>query len=72
MNCDNHWIKIFNGNYLKINKLKRVNGPKTGSFLDKELIIFKPIKTGRVRLLLIENSFLGPCREIMYNINITE
>ncbi len=70
LNCDNHWIKIFNGDYLKICSLKRVNGPKTSSFLDKEIIIFKPIKTGKIRLLLVENSLLGPCKEIVYNINI--
>ena len=71
LNCDSHWIKIFNEDYLKISSLKRVNGPKTGSFLDKEIIIFKPIKTGKIRLLLIENSLLGPCKEITYNISIT-
>lgn len=70
LNCDNHWIKIFNEDYLKISSLKRVNGPKTGSFLDKEIIAFRPVKTGKIRLLLIENSFLGPCKEIIYNINI--
>jgi len=55
---------------LKINNLQRISGPKIGSFLDKEIIIFKPIKTGKIRLLLIENGRLGPCKEIIYNIHI--
>ena len=72
MNCDNHWIKIFNEDYLKISSLKRISGPKIGSYLDKEIIVFKPIKTGKIRLLFIENSLLGPCKAIKYNINIME
>ena len=72
LNCDNHWIKIFNEDYLKINCIKRFSGPKIGSFLDKEIIVFKPVKKGKMRLLLIENSILGPFKEIIYNIDIMD
>jgi hypothetical protein len=70
LNCDNHWIKIFNDNYLKMVKLERIIGPKIGSFLDKERIVIKALKNGKTKLILVENSNLGPCKEIIYNIDI--
>ncbi|MGB9978141.1 hypothetical protein [Methanobacterium sp.] len=50
--------------------MERITGPKIGSFLDKEYMVFKAIKTGKSKLILVENSNLGPCKEIVYNINI--
>lgn len=70
INCGNHWIKIFNDNYLKMIKLERITGPKIGSFLDKERIVFKTLKTGITKLIFVENSNLGPYKEIVYHINI--
>ena len=70
INCDNHWIKIFNDNYLKMIKLERITGPKIGSFLDKERIVFKTLKTGITKLIFVENSNLGPYKEIVYHIDI--
>ena len=51
-------------------KLERIIGPKIGSFLDKERIVIKALKTGKTKLILVENSNLGPCKEIIYNIDI--
>jgi hypothetical protein len=51
-------------------KLERITGPKIGSFLDKERIIFKTLKTGKTKLIFVENSSLGPYKEIVYNIDI--
>jgi hypothetical protein len=70
INCDNHWIKIFNDDYLKMIKLERIRNPKIGSFLDKEYIVFKALKTGKTKLILVENSSLGPYKEIVYHIDI--
>ena len=52
-------------------KLERITGLKIGSFLDKEYIVFKALKTGKTKLILVENSSLGPCKEIVYNTHIT-
>jgi hypothetical protein len=71
INCGNHWIKIFDDDYLKMIKLERITGPKIGSFLDKEYIVFKALKTGKTKLILVENSSLGLCEEIVYNTHIT-
>ncbi|WP_169740886.1 hypothetical protein [Methanobacterium arcticum] len=51
-------------------KLERITGPKIGYFLDKERIIFKTLKTGNTKLILVENSNLGPYKEIVYCIDI--
>ncbi len=51
-------------------KLERITGPKIGSFLDKERIVFKTLKTGITKLIFVENSNLGPYKEIVYYIDI--
>jgi hypothetical protein len=50
--------------------LKRFNGPQIGSYLDKEIIEFKPIKKGEIRLLFIEMNYLGPYRKVICNLKI--
>ena len=51
-------------------KLERITGPKIGSFLDKEYITFKTLKTGNTKLYFVEDSSLGPYKKIIYNIDI--
>ncbi|WP_414469057.1 hypothetical protein [Methanobacterium sp. ACI-7] len=72
LNCNGQWIKIFDPDYLKITGLRRVNGPQIDSYLDKEIIEFKPLKKGEIKLKLLEINYLGPYREIIYNIKIAD
>ena len=72
INCGNHWIKIFNDNYLRMVKLEKITGPKIDSYLDKERIVFKALKTGKTKLIFVENSSLGPYKELVYHIDIID
>lgn len=72
MNCSDYWMKIFDQTYLKVTKLKRVNGPETGSFLDKGIIEFKSLKKGELNISFVEMNHLGPYKELIYNIKIVD
>ena len=70
LNCSNYWMQIFDQTFLKITDIKKVNGPQNGSFLDKGIIEFVPIKKGELNLSIIEINHLGPYKKIIYNIKI--
>ncbi|MGZ7108052.1 MAG: hypothetical protein ACXVHW_03695 [Methanobacterium sp.] len=72
LSCSDYWMKIFDQSLLKLTNLKRVNGPETGTFLDKGIIEFKPIKKGELNLSFVEMNHLGPYKELIYNIKIID
>ncbi|HML04848.1 MAG TPA: hypothetical protein VK426_03640 [Methanobacterium sp.] len=52
--------------------LQRLNGPQIGSFLDKEVIKFKTMKEGEIKLSFVEIRNSKPHRVLRYHLKIED